>query len=143
MTMASYFRSPAPPLAPLVAPFVGSVVDLIVALGMSGRPSFGVEQRGTGDERVEVFVAVADAQLELHPRTGRGSVEGHAGQRDVPLEHRRVHLARRVAQLPQVIVVDVVLILDWMVVLGRDEPGRPVGAVVILPVDDEPAQLPA
>ena len=110
---------------------------------MSGGPSLGVEQRRAGDERIEVVVAVVDRHLELHPRARRRPVERHAGERDVALEHRRVHLARGVAELVEVVVVDVVLVLDRRVVLGRDEPRLVVDPVVVAPVDDQPAQLPA
>ena len=103
----------------------------------------GLKQRRTGDDRIEVVVAVVDRHLELHPRARRRPVERHAGEGDVALEHRRVHLARGVAELVEVVVVDVVLVLDRRVVLGRDEPRLVVDPIVVAPVDDEPAQLPA
>ena len=74
---------------------------------------------------------------------GRRELRADAGQRDVPLEHRRVHQARRVADLRPRVVVDEVLLVDRRVVLGRDEPGPVVGPVVVLPVDDQPGEAPA
>ena len=121
----------------------GAASGLLRVFGMSGGPSLGVEQRRAGDDRIEVVVAVVDGHLELHPRARRRPVERHAGERDVALEHRRVHLAGRVAELVEVVVVDVVLVLDRRVVLGRDEPRLVVDPIVVAPVDDEPAQLPA
>src|SRR4051794_11138273 len=106
-------------------------------------PPIRVVERQPADDRLEILVAVVDRKLELDPRPGFGAVERDAGEGDVALEHRRVHQARRVADLAGRVVVDVVLVLDRRVILRRDEPRLVVVAIVVTPVEDEPGQLPA
>ena len=121
-------------------------VAAFVAVGLRHRQAVlrcGLNRGSARHVRVEVLVAMAHRHLELDARAGRRPVERDAGQRDVALEHRRVHLARRVAELVQLVVVDVVLVLERRVVLGRDEPRAVVDPVVVPPVDDEPGELPA
>src|SRR6476661_3335981 len=99
MTIASYVRSVFDVRGRLEdrvafgATFAVRVAAFFDVFGMSGGPSLGVEQRGAGDDRIEIVVAMVDRHLELDPRSRRGPVERHARERDVALEHRRIHLA--------------------------------------------------
>src|SRR6266550_1625476 len=141
MTIASYVRS----FDEVVfgAAVFGAAAFGVDVFGMSGGPSVRVVEGQPGDVSVEVLVAMTDRELQSHARTRGRQREGHAGEGDVALEHRRVHEAGRIPELPEVIVVDVVLLLDRRVVLGRDETRLVEVAVVLAPIEHETSQLPA
>ena len=137
---------PSPELvAPKKEPFFYGGQAVIEGVMMRGRRHYAVAVRlpttkqivvDRGELKAQIYVnpfwklpfvrglALIGEQLHLGMKSLLWSVNMNAGERDVALEHRRVHLARGVAELSELVVVDVVLVLEGGVVLGRDEPGR-------------------
>ena len=108
------------------------------------RPSSDVGCRGDSRRpRGDVLIAVVHVDLQSDGRARRGKGRPDAGEGDVALQHRRVHVARGVADLDAVIVVQKHLAQDRRVVLGRDQPGLAVDPVIVGPVDDQAGQPPA
>src|SRR3954447_24779386 len=148
MTIASWVRAVGfaadfDAAADFEAAALRSAFFAFLSVGMSGSLPCGVVERQAGGARGDVFVAVVHIELELDMRPGRGEVRPDAGERDVALQHRRIHQARRIADLAPSVVIDEVLLVDRRVVLRRDEPGPVVGPGVVVPVDEEAGQPPA